>query len=324
MKGKGILRWFATRLVWVVVALCIAAGAAGIIATVNHVPGTSARAELTWPADREVEPALDTATADLEALAEHVDGLSSTARQALALLVEGDEQGLQDTISEGTAILLETRALAGRLDGSLAAIPHTGEAWELYVSADLRHRYTQLADAAGLATGLEGDWATFTGQALDAVRLSRLLARHDEETAAAATDGAAGRYRQALDGLAAPDATLAEARELADRLAARTDTTTLVQWLDLNAAYDRALRTLYETMLASDGVVTNEVRAASQAESDARARLPRDTRALVVIMSDAAQGGLNQAVISIEKARGALAAELDVQRQLQEGVTLPE
>ena len=40
--------------------------------------------------------------------------------------------------------------------------------------------------------------------------------------------------------------------------------------------------------------------------------------ALVVIMSDIARGGLNQAVISIEQARGALSSALDLQQQLQE------
>ena len=39
---------------------------------------------------------------------------------------------------------------------------------------------------------------------------------------------------------------------------------------------------------------------------------------MVVIMSDIAQGGLNQAVISIEDARGSLAQALDVQRQLRD------
>jgi hypothetical protein len=53
-------------------------------------------------------------------------------------------------------------------------------------------------------------------------------------------------------------------------------------------------------------------------------RLPGDTRGLVVIMVDIAQGGLNQAVISIEEARGSLAGALDVQRQLQAGPGLPE
>lgn len=319
-----MLRWLATRLGWVLVALLIAAGAAGIVATVQQMPGTAARAELTWPADRDVEPALDAATADLEALATQVDDLSAISREALALLVGGDEAALQDAISGGSAALLETAALADRLAASLAAVPHRDTLWELSVSADLRHRFAEMTDAPALAAGIEGDWAVFTGQALDAVRLARLLERHDEEAAAAAAHGAAGRYRKALAGLDAPDATIAEARDLADRLASRADTTTLVQWLDLNAGYDAALRGLYEAMLAADGSVTDEVRAASAAEQAARAVLPRDTRALVVIMSDVAQGGLNQAVIRIEEARGALAAELEVQRTLQEGTTLPE
>jgi hypothetical protein len=54
--------------------------------------------------------------------------------------------------------------------------------------------------------------------------------------------------------------------------------------------------------------VTREVRRAFEAVERAQQSLPLDTRALVVIMSDIAQGGLNQAVISIEQARGGLAA----------------
>ena len=50
-----------------------------------------------------------------------------------------------------------------------------------------------------------------------------------------------------------------------------------------------------------------------------RSQLPGDTRALVVITSDIAQGGLNEAVIAIEEARGALAEALEVQEQLQDG-----
>jgi hypothetical protein len=321
---RRVLQWLATRTAWVAVALLIAVGAAGVVATVQQMPGTAARAELTWPADREVEPALDAATADLEALATQVDDLSSISREALALLVEGDEDGLQDAIAEGSTSLLETRALADRLAASLAAVPHQDDAWELAVSADLRHRLDEMAGTPAMAAGLEDDWASFTGQALDAVRLARLLERHDEETAAAAGHGAAGRYREALAALDAPATTIAEARDLAGRLAPRIDTSTLVQWLDLNAAYDDALRRLYEAMLAAGGTVTDEVRRASEDEQTARARLPRDTRALVVIMSDVAQGGLNQAVIGIEEARGALAAELDVQRSLQQGAGLPE
>ena len=63
--------------------------------------------------------------------------------------------------------------------------------------------------------------------------------------------------------------------------------------------------------------MTDRVRDAFAAEQAARAQLPSDTRGLVVIMSDIARGGLNQAVIAIEEARGALSAALDRQQRLQ-------
>jgi alkylhydroperoxidase/carboxymuconolactone decarboxylase family protein YurZ len=116
---------------------------------------------------------------------------------------------------------------------------------------------------------------------------------------------------------------IAEARELRDRLAATTDVETLSSWIDRNAAYDAALRQLYEALLESKGKVTDRVRSAIGAEQVARQQLPADTRALVVIMSDIAQGGLNQAVIAIEEARGALGSALDLQHRLQQSPELP-
>ena len=67
------------------------------------------------------------------------------------------------------------------------------------------------------------------------------------------------------------------------------------------------------------GRVTDDVRAAFAAEKEARARLPEDMRGLIVIMAEVAQGGLNQAVISIEEARGSLSAALDVQADPRAG-----
>ncbi len=39
-------------LAWIVVASVISFGAAGVVAAMNHVPGTTARPELTWAGDR--------------------------------------------------------------------------------------------------------------------------------------------------------------------------------------------------------------------------------------------------------------------------------
>jgi hypothetical protein len=211
------------------------------------------------------------------------------------------------------------QAAATSLDQALAAIPGTGDGRELRLSSALTARYDALADTADLTSGLESDWAAFAGRALDAASLTRLLARHDTETADAAGQGSAAHYRRALTLLDKSDATIAQARALRDRLARTTDVSTLTQWLDRSAGYDRALRTLYDAMVDSKGRVTDRVRRAFQGEQAARAQLPQDTRGLVVIMADVAQGGLNQAVISIEQARGALGAALDAQRKLQAG-----
>ena len=57
--------------------------------------------------------------------------------------------------------------------------------------------------------------------------------------------------------------------------------------------------------------MTPATRAAIKAEADARARLPPDTRGLVIIMAEIGRGGMNGAVIAIEEARAKLADAID-------------
>jgi len=307
----------------VAIALLIALGVAGITATMNQPPGSPGRPELTWAGDTALEPALQAATRDLQALSDEVDQLGSTARLALSQVVAGDVDELQDTISAGTLRLGGVQRLTDDLEASLADVPYSGADWALHVSAGLHRRYQQLVGTAGLTAGLEAGWASFTGRSLAAARLTSLLTRHDEQTAAAAKLGSDGRFKDALAQLDTSDATIAEARRLSDELAGSTDVSTLTAWLDRNASYDAALRNLYAALIKSNGRVTDAVRRAFDREQQARAQLPTDTRALVVIMADIAQGGLNQAVIAIEQARGSLADALDVQEQLRDDPDRP-
>ncbi len=311
------LRSLVAGLIWVALVVVIAAGIAGLVATMNRAPGTPDREELTWVGDREAEPALDDATVRLQALSDRVDALSATARDALVHVTSGDLDALQQAITNGTLQLDAVDAATTDLRVAMVSVPHAGADWPLEVSAGQHHRYDELAKTTALTSGLEDDWAAFAGRALDAATMRSLLTRHDEETASAAAEGTAGRYQAALDRLAASDATIAQARALRDRLAKTSDVATLTTWIDRNADYDAALRHLYRALIESKGRVTDPVRKAFDGERAARALLPRDTQALVVIMSDIAQGGLNQAVISIEEARGALGEALDVQEQLQ-------
>ena len=302
---------------WIVIAVIVALGGAGVATALNHPPTTGARPELTWAADEAAVSALDAATAKLQALSDAVDALGASSRQALASLVAGDVAGLSATLDAGTGQLAAVTAASDALQGSLAQVPYTGAGGELHVSAATRDRYALLAATPALTAGLEADWTILSARAMAASGVPTLLARHDQQTAAAAKAGEAGHWKQAIALLDAPDATLAAARKVRDDLSSTTDVTTLTEWLDRQGAYDTALRSLYTALLNSKGKVTAAVRSAYTAEEAAKAGLPTDTKGLVVIMGDIARGGLNQAVIDIEVARGSLAAALDVQPQPQ-------
>ncbi len=225
---------------------------------------------------------------------------------------------LPTTIGAGTDQVGVVEGEAAELDALLAAVPGVGSVPELTLSDPMIQRYEALTETRGVTAGLETDWAAFSGRALSAATLTSLLARHDTQTGDAASEGSAGHYARALDLLDESDAMIARARDLRDDLAGTTDVATLTTWIDRNAGYDAALRRLYEALLESDGRVTDRVRSAFEGEQAARRQLPPDTRGLVVIMSDIARGGLNQAVIAIEEARGTLSSAIDLQQQLQQ------
>src|SRR5258706_16079174 len=79
---KGQVRRAALAAVWLVVAAILSLGAAGIIGSMSHQPGTPARAELTYPGDQAIEPGLDAAEADLVRLSDEVNRLGGLRRGA--------------------------------------------------------------------------------------------------------------------------------------------------------------------------------------------------------------------------------------------------
>ena len=303
---------------WLAVAVLIALGGAGVVAAMNHVPATPSRPELTWAADQAASAKLDEATDHLETLTGSVESLGSYGRQALAAVVAGDVDQVNELVAAGTLQLGAIDTATKALDASLDAIPDVGNGSELLLSPEVQDRYDGLVPTPEFTNGLDDDWRTFTGRALDAANLNALLARHDQETAAAAQQGVQEKYPQALLLLDVSDATIRQTKAVRDRLAATTDVATLTRWIERAEQYDAALRHLYEVLVDADGKVTRQVRAAFADEQDARRRLPVDTRPLVIIMADVAQGGLNQVVISIEETRQSLADALQIQRQIEQ------
>lgn len=295
---------------WLAAAVLISLGAAGLVTMAIPSPGTTARPELTWAGDRVIRPELEAATGDLATIAADVEELGLEGRAALAFLVATDLDGLIAAVERGSMLIdgIVDQTAAVRRD--LAAMPGLGPQAAIELSPASVERHARIDGALESTDELPAAWARLTSGSVAAVRLTNLLVEHDQSTASAALRGGAADYEAALAQLDDSDRILAEARLLRDQLANTVDVSVLGQWLDRNAAYDAALRDLYAALEASGGRVTEDVRAAVAAEQAAREQLPPDTRGLTVILAEIARGGLNQAVIAVETARGELAAAL--------------
>jgi hypothetical protein len=289
----------------------LAFGTAGIIGGMAHQPGTAARTELTWAADQRILPGLTTAAADLGALTQDVDSLGELGTRALLAVNDGDTATLVTAMTDGDDVLAKIESETLVLRAKLATLPGVGPGAEGRLGGAALRRYQTLTGALNATGGLTDSWSRLTAGSLAALQLRTTLADHDQSTAAAAKLGTAANYVEAIAQLAESDAAIAQARKQRDAMAASVDVAILTQWIDRNADYDRALRALYQVLRSAGTKATPAVQKAYLAEQAARAQLPGDTRGLIVIMSDVARGGLNQAVIGIEEAKGRLTDALD-------------
>ena len=303
---RATARRIAAAVVWLVLAVAIALGAAGLVSGTDHPPGP-ARPELTYERDREVAVALDVASDGLVELADTVAAVSVQARGALAALNGSETQTVEAAIAEGDRLLDEVVARTTSLRLQLAAVPYLARTdTAILVSNGPVARHASLVAALDATQGLRAAWVRLTSGSVAAIQLSRLLDLHDEQVVAAAALGRAARYEDATADLDEADATISSARALRNQLANTVDVGVLDAWLDRNAAYDVALRNLYAEYASVGNTVTQELRDAIAAEAAARRDLPPDTRGLVVIMAEIGRGGMNGAVIAIEQARGRL------------------
>ena len=192
-----------------------------------------------------------------------------------------------------------------RLRGLLDLVPIVGTPAAAYeLSRETGDRHAAYVGGLAATDPIEPAWTRLVVSALAANRLSGLLADHDQAVADAAAAGRKADYRTALGHLDGADAAIADARTMRDRLKATVDVTTLDQWLERSHAYDVALRALYDAVRR--GASTEDIRRAMEKEQAAKDRLPPDTRALVLIMADIGQGGINDAAADIEQAHSDL------------------
>ncbi len=304
--GK-LLREAGVRLAWLAIAVIVALGAAGIVGALDHRPGTLARAELTWAADELVRAGLRGSAADLAAIADDVEKLGVQGRGALAALTSSKWDVLDQAIADGAVLVSRITARSDALRTRIIGLPGTGPNAELRLSPETRARHAALLAAVDATDGLAFTWAKLSLGGSSGAQLSTLLAQHDTLIKAAIDSGIKGNIKTAIKDIDQATDTLTRAGAMRDRLKATTvDVTTLNEWLRRNQAYDVALHALYVASAASPGHVTQALRDAIAAEKAARAELPGDTSGLVIIMAEIGRGGLNQAVIAIEEARGRL------------------
>ncbi len=300
------MRRNAIVLAWLAAAIVIALGAAGIVEALDHLPGGAGRPELTSSADGTVAPDLDAASDELADLIGAVGVLGDDGRSALAALVARNSAELEADIGAGTLQLDAIDAAAARLATRFAASPLTASDRAMRYSPVTIARFEALRSALPAVEPIRAAWERLAGGVVPATELTRHLLAHDEIAGAAIQLGGAGTYDEAIARIDDASAELASARTIRDRLAATVDVATLDTWIARNAAYDDALRDLWGALRESGERVTDAVREAAARERTAKDLLPPDARALVVILGDVARGGLNQAVITIEDARGRL------------------
>ena len=142
---------------WLLLAVLIAFGGAGIVSAANRPPVAGARPELTWTTDQALAPELAAATGDLGALSDDVDAFGEIGRDALTKLVDRDTAGLQETIAAGEAQLALIAEATEKLRARLGAIPGIGPDDPTRIGTSLRVRYDRLTSALSATDGL-ADW----------------------------------------------------------------------------------------------------------------------------------------------------------------------
>ncbi|HEX5825214.1 MAG TPA: hypothetical protein VFY18_12215 [Candidatus Limnocylindrales bacterium] len=307
----GPLRRAILVVAWLLIVAVIAIGAAGLVAAMAHQPGTPSRAELTLDGDRAAAPRLAAIQGQLTDLTGDVKKLGELGRGALGALVAVDSETLATVVADGQtqSRAIETRSAVIR--EQIALLPGSGPTEELVWSPETRARRDTALQATTATANLAGLWTRLAFGSLTATRLTTLLVNHDQVAGGAAALIRKAKYAAGLTELTKADKIIADSRALRDALQNTVDVTTLTQWLDRNAEYDAALRRLAKAVIASKGTVTKEVRNAAIAERKAHDLLPANTSGLVIILAEIGRGGLNQAVIGIEEARGQLQAAVD-------------
>jgi len=314
-RFRSGVAWALTRLAWVGLAAVLSLGSAGIVAATAQSPANDSRPELTYGADQALSSRLDAGIRSLAILNQDVTALGDIARKLLANLSQVNQVGLSTQYQKGNVAVASidsgAAALGARLECQPLAKRQDAELARTY-SQGMIDRWRQVCAALDSVAPLAEDWASMQNGSKVAMQVAADINAHDQAAQDAlqfATQGPQGRYPDALARLAAASVSLADAQRIATELSKVGDVSTLNEWLSRTKTMDDALALLWQTMIDTKGKVTVQVTAALKAVGDAKAMLPDDNSILAVVLYEMA-GNLTADGISIEKAKGQLAAAL--------------
>lgn len=305
---------FAGAVAWTMLSIAVSLGGAGIVSQLAHVPGGPQRQELTWAADESLKVRLDAAAASLTDIASNVDRMADAAKAALGSVASVDPTTLQNNLERGNGAAVLIAQATKALESSLAGLPGDGPDAAYTFSNPTLVRRAQILAALDAAMTLADSWTSVTARSLDAARAAGLLNAHNQQvfdaTRLVTADPAHPNYADAVAKLDTAKITLQDITSLRDLIVAGGDTNVLDAWIQVNQAFDDELQGLYKALVASHGRNTIVVQAHYREEQAALNNLPKDNGAIVVIVAQIAEGGLNQAVLAINDAQGRIEGAL--------------
>lgn len=300
---------------WTMLSVAVSLGGAGIVSQLAHVPGGPERAELTWGADAALKVRLDAAAASLTDIASNVDRMAEAAKAALGSVASVDPATLQSNLERGNGAAVLIAQATQALRDSLAGLPGDGPDAAYTFSNPTLVRRAQILAALDAALTLADSWNSVTARSLAAARAAGLLNLHNQQIFDASRlvtgNPAHPDYADAVAKIDTAKITLQDITSLRDLIVAGGDTNVLDAWIEVNQAFDDELRGLYAALVTSHGKNNIVVQAHFRDEEAARNNLPKDNGAIVVIVAQIAQGGLNQAVLAINDAQGRIEGALN-------------
>ena len=302
------------RLTWTALLVLIALSGAGLAVAADRPYNPQQRPELTYRADHEAMPLMQSLADDLSAVDMLTADLSESGREALGKLQALDVDEMRAAVADGDAVsddiassaeevLRARRELLERVDPARLG-PETAAAFAL------------LADASQSVEPLTETWAGLSADAERVASLLDALEEHDATVFRATTAGRQSRWEDALRLLDDAAVPINEAVAIRNQLAASGDVGTLDDLLARYQAYDAALRALYEFMNDGGQQSGPRFRELQGAVEDAQSALPADTSALSVIVADAGSAPLTRQLVDIESTRGDIGAAIAAVNEL--------